>query len=142
LSLKAGGAAVGGRSRFRHLCQRGYCVRNFWAAYILLGLRYSGEPVAQVLRGVVSMKEPSTYQAILQEGEVRGEVREARKLLRKSAERAFGPPDAQTAAALEQIHDLARLEALFDRVETVGSWQELLGPQTPNGGRGRRRRSS
>jgi hypothetical protein len=114
------------------------------AAYILLGLRYSGEVAAQLFRGVVSMKESSTYQAILQEGEargeVRGEVREARKLLRKFGERAFGPPDAQTAAAIEQIDDLARLEALCDRLGTAGSWQELLGAQPPNGGRRRSRR--
>src|SRR5690242_16140374 len=35
-----------------------------WAAsYILLGLRYSPALAAQLFRGVVSMKESSTYQA-------------------------------------------------------------------------------
>jgi len=31
---------------------------------------------------------------------------------------------------------------LIKRLRTTGSWQELLGPPAPNGGRGRRRRSS
>jgi predicted transposase YdaD len=136
--------------RLRGRGQRKQAPAVWAAAYILLGLRYSGELAAQLFRGVVTMKESSTYQAILREGEARGEargelrgrVREARELLRRFAERAFGPPDAQTAAAIEQIDDLARLEALFDRLQTAGSWQELLGPPAPNGGRGRRRRSS
>jgi flagellar biosynthesis/type III secretory pathway protein FliH len=40
-----------------------------WAAtYILLGLRYSADLAAELLRGVVAMKESTTYQAILREG--------------------------------------------------------------------------
>jgi hypothetical protein len=71
------------------------------AAYILLGLRYSPALAAQLFRGVVSMKESSTYQAILEEGEVRGAVAEAKKVLRLQGDDAFGPPDARTARAIE-----------------------------------------
>src|SRR5439155_20388219 len=57
-----------------------------WAAtYILMGLRYSPALPAQLLSGVLSMKESTTYQAILEEGraegEVRGSVKEAKKVL-------------------------------------------------------------
>src|SRR5579859_1378915 len=46
---------------------------DLWsAAFILLGLRYSRAMAAQLLRGVVSMKESTTYQMILEEGEARG----------------------------------------------------------------------
>src|SRR5207244_4612689 len=80
------------------------------AAYILLGLRYSAALVAQLFRGVVSMKESSTYQAILEEGRTEGRtegaVAEAKKLLRLLGDDAFGPSDARTAAALEQLSDL------------------------------------
>ena len=48
------------------------------AAYILLGLRYSGELAAQLFRGVMSMKESATYQAILEEGRAVGR-REGRR---------------------------------------------------------------
>ena len=84
------------------------------------------------------MKESSTYQAILEEGraegEVRGAVAEAKKVLRILGEDVFGPPDARIAARIERLKDLAQLEELVRRVRSTGSWQELLGPP-----RGRRR---
>lgn len=108
-----------------------------WAsAYILLGLRYSPALAAQLFRGVVSMKESTTYQAILQEGRGEGQIAEARKLLRLRGEEAFGPADARIIAALEQLNDLTRLEALFKRVGKVGSWQELLSQQANGPRRG------
>ncbi len=113
-----------------------------WAAsYILLGLRYSPALAAQLFRGVVSMKESSTYQAILEEGRTEGRtegaVAEAKKLLRLLGDDAFGPPDSRTAKAIEQIDDLARLEELLKRFRTAGSWQDLLGQPAPSR-RGRR----
>jgi hypothetical protein len=111
------------------------------AAYILLGLRYSPALAARLFRGVVSMKESSTYQAILEEGRTEGAVAEARKLLRAAGERSFGPLDARTTAAINRIEDLARLEQLFDRLPTVGSWQELLSQPATGRRRGPRRES-
>ena len=50
-------------------------------------------------------------------------------LVKASAGRKrFGEPDAPTAAALQAITDLDRLEALSDRLLDVASWQELLAP--------------
>jgi hypothetical protein len=108
-------------------------------AYILLGLRWSAELAAHLFRGVVSMEESATYQAILQEGvekgiamgESRGAVAEAKKLLRRLGDAAFGPPDARTAARIEGLGDLAQLEDLVARTHTVSSWQELLGEPRP-----------
>jgi predicted transposase YdaD len=115
------------------------------AAYILLGMRYSSALAKVLFRGVVSMKESTTYQAILEEGRAeglaQGAVAEAKKLLRMFGDRVFGPPDARTATAIEGIDDLARLEELFDRAQTVDSWQEVLG-QPPAGRRSRRPRQS
>jgi hypothetical protein len=96
------------------------------AAYILLGLRYSPALAEQLFRGVVSMKESSTYQAILAEGRAEGAVAEARRVLRFQGDDAFGPPDAQTATLIERLEDLDRLEELLRRLRTAGSWQELL----------------
>jgi predicted transposase YdaD len=114
-----------------------------WAAsYILLGLRHSPALAAQLFRGVVSMKESSTYQAILEEGREEGrgegELREARKVLRMLGEDVFGPPNARVAAALDRIHELSRLEGLLKRVRTATSWKELLGGPA-SGPAGRRR---
>jgi hypothetical protein len=106
---------------------------------LLLGLRYSPALAAQLFRGVLSMRESSTYQAILEEGRGEGAVAEARKLLRQLGDRVLGPPDARTAAAIARLDDLARLEDLHARVVTAGSWEELLGPPTPGARKGRRR---
>jgi hypothetical protein len=91
------------------------------------------------------MKESATYQAILAEGraegETKGAIAEARKLLRMIGDPAFGTPDTRTAATIDQIDNLARLEEMLGRVRTAASWQELLG-QPATTGRGGRRRST
>jgi predicted transposase YdaD len=117
-----------------------------WAsAYILLGLRYSPKLAEELFRGVVSMKESSTYQAILEEGRLEGQsqgaVVEARKLLRKFAEDKLGPPDTRAASAIDQIDDLQRLEHLCERLKGVSSWTALLARSRP-GPRGSRRHRS
>jgi predicted transposase YdaD len=92
------------------------------------------------------MKESSTYQAILEEGRTEGQAQgalaEARKLLRLRGEEALGPADARVIAVIEQINDLTQLEALFQRIRNVGSWQELFGQPADGPRRGRRRPSS
>jgi predicted transposase YdaD len=79
---------------------------------------------AQLFRGVVSMKESATYQAILAEGRAEGQaqgaITEARKLLRLRGEEVFGPADARIIDAIERINDLTQLGELFKRVRSVG----------------------
>ena len=119
------------------------------AAYILLGLRHSPALAAQLFRGVMSMKESSTYQAILEEGRQeglqkglqKGAVAEAKKLLRAFGSRRFGDPDSRIAAAIERIEELTLLEDLCNRLDSVRSWQELFDPHVA-GSRRRRRGSS
>ncbi len=112
------------------------------SSYILLGLRYSPALAAQLFRGVMSMKESSTYQAILEEGRMEGRnegaLVEAKKVLRLLGEEAFGPPDARIAALIEQLNDLTRLEEYLKRMRTAGSWQELFDRPEP---RTRKKRS-
>ena len=94
---------------------------------------------------VMSMKESSTYQAILDEGRAEGRakghaegaVAEARKLLRRLGDQRYGSPDARTASAIESIFDLDQLEHLCDRLPMAKSWKELLG-QARRGPRRRR----
>ena len=101
------------------------------AAYLLLGLRFSPGLAAQLFRGFVSMKESSTYQAILEEGRAEGAVAEAKRVLRFLGDDAFGPPDSRTATAIERLDDLPRLEELLRRVRTAAGWRELLGRPAP-----------
>jgi predicted transposase YdaD len=102
---------------------------TLWAAtYVLLGLRYSADLAEELLRGVLSMKESVTYQAILREGRAEGALDEVRRVLLLQGENLFGaPPDAKTRAALERIRDVERLEALSLRLLTASGWHDLLG---------------
>jgi predicted transposase YdaD len=107
-----------------------------WASsFILLGLRYTPALAAQLFRGVMSMKESSTYQLILEEGRMEGRsegaLAEAKKVLHLLGEEAFGPPDARIAALIERLNDLARLEDLLKRMRSAGSWQELFARSAP-----------
>lgn len=119
--------------------------RDLWAAtFVLLGLRHSSEMAAALLRGVLTMKESTTYQMILEEGRVEGRLQGAVTALRdvvlRQGTARLGPPDAKATAALNAINEPARLEELTLRVLTATSWRELLGLPAPR--RRSRRRGS
>ncbi len=100
---------------------------KLWAAtYILMGLRYPDDFAAELLKGVRTMKESTTYQAILAEGRAEGQAVEARKILLHLGGKRFGPPDVRTRTAIEAIADVERLEQLTERLLDVSSWEELL----------------
>ena len=84
------------------------------------------------------MRESSTYQAILAEGEAKGKaegkaegeaegaLKEARKLLLALGSQRFGAPSAAVRDTLAGIATLQRLERLSERLLDVESWDELL----------------
>jgi hypothetical protein len=109
--------------------------KELWsAAHILMGLRYESALVQSLLRGVVNMKESTTYQAILEEGRAEGRAKgkaegkaeEARKMLLLQGSDLFGEPSAKIMALLDAVTDLGRLEALVIRLLHVKTWEELL----------------
>ena len=71
------------------------------------------------------MQESVTYQAIVEEGEIKG----VRMVMLRQGKRKFGRPPAAVAKALAGIEDLDRLERLSDRLLPATSWQELLGAE-------------
>jgi hypothetical protein len=133
---------------------RRYAEEVWSETYILLGLRYSPEFAQQLLRGVRAMKESSTYQAILEEGEAEGKrkgeaigmrkgeqqgaLAEARKILRIQGEARFGAPNPQSAAVMDSLNQLGQLEQLLVRLHQCASWDELL--EGVHAGRTSRRR--
>ena len=100
------------------------------AAFLLAGLIYPNSFTKPLFQGIRAMKESSSYQAILEEGyaqgEMRGEMKEAAKLLKKLGTRRFGPPDHSVLVAIEAITDLERIELLLERMLEASSWEELL----------------
>jgi hypothetical protein len=108
---------------------------ELWAAtYVMLGLRYSPAFASMVLQGVLTMKESTTYQAIIEEGKAEGKaegilegaIAEARKLLLRQGRIRFGPPSRANLAAIKRITELTRLEDLSERLVIVDSWRDLL----------------
>jgi predicted transposase YdaD len=101
---------------------------EFWAAgYILSGLRYDRDIIAMIMRGVRRMHESSTYQAILEEGELRGRAKWQRQLLIRQGTSKFGSPNAFQIDSLKAIEDPLVLEELGVRLLTATSWDDLLG---------------
>ena len=128
---------------------------EFWTAtWLLLGLRYNAEVAKQLLRGVMGMKESSTYQYMMEEGRAEGRIKgiqegrqegkqegrqegkqeglqegktnEARRMLVLLGRKRLGELDAQTMVQLEAIFSSEELERLALRLFEVESWQELL----------------
>jgi hypothetical protein len=91
------------------------------------------------LRGVLAMKESTTYQAIVAEGRAEGRAEEARRLLLMLGEEKLGVADAASRAAVEAIGEVERLEDLIKKVSGAGSWRELLAAAARPRGNGRRK---
>src|SRR5947208_1676545 len=95
----------------------------------------------QLLRGVRGMKESVTYQAIVEEGVVKGRLEGARRILLRLAEQQFGKPaGARARAQVESISSLEMLEELAGRLLRVGTWEELLAEVTTPAPRGSRKK--
>jgi predicted transposase YdaD len=82
--------------------------------------------------GIEIMKESTTYQRILREGrkegENKGRVNEAQRILLLQGTKRFGEPSPATAATLEAIQEVDRLEALGERIldPELHDWNDLL----------------
>ena len=100
---------------------------DLWTAtYLLMGLRFSDELIAELLRGVRDMKESTTYQAILREGRAEGRIEGERRLLLKVGRQRFGEPDAETLASIESLSSLEEIDGLANQLMVASSWGELL----------------
>jgi hypothetical protein len=120
---------------------------NLWAAtLILLGLNYSAEFAAHVLQGVRSMRESTTYQAILAEGraegKAEGKIEGLRDLLLHLAGKRFGEVDPMMRGWVQSLDDLDYLTRLIERVYEVAGWNDLLSTPRPQQTKGRRKKSS
>ena len=95
-----------------------------------MGLKYSQAFAGQLLREVMEMKESVAYQAIIAEGEAKGEIKgriaEARAILLRLGTKRLGTPPSAMQEKLENIKTLEYLELLTDRILQVETWSDLL----------------
>ncbi|MGL6097650.1 MAG: Rpn family recombination-promoting nuclease/putative transposase, partial [Fimbriiglobus sp.] len=105
------------------------------ACHILLGLRYENALIQGLFRGLRTMRESTTYQAILAEGRTEGEsrgraegeLRGLRDAILDAAGGRFGDPAAAVDARLEAIADRERLRRISRRLAVAADWDDLLG---------------
>lgn len=91
-----------------------------------MGLRYPLPLIGELLEGVIAMEESVTYQAIMAKGEQKGELREAKRLLLLMGRQRFGPPNAVTRAAIEEIQEREKIEDCMLRLREAADWGDLL----------------
>jgi hypothetical protein len=97
------------------------------AGYLLTGLRFRDRSIVDVLFGDIDMiQESVTYQGILDDGRKEGRLDEARQTVLRLGQKHLGAPGDGVRAALAALADLDRLRRMTDRVDDVGSWDELL----------------
>jgi hypothetical protein len=73
------------------------------------------------------MEESSTYQWIVAQGQVKGQIQQTRNLILRLGTRRFGSPSPTAVATLEGLTNLARLEDLSLRLLDVASCELLAG---------------
>ena len=108
---------------------------KLWVStFVLMGLRYPKETALELLRGVRDMEESSTYQYIMEKGEVKGRqegrkegrMEEARQMLLLVGEKRFGVSAEATRARIEALTTREEIESLVNRLFEVENWSELF----------------
>lgn len=95
------------------------------ATLTLLGLRLEEHAINDLQRSIpmMNLARDSSWPRLIAR-EARAE--EARRLLRLLGDLRFGPPDAETARAIDDIDDIERLERIVLRHPTATDWADLL----------------
>jgi predicted transposase YdaD len=102
------------------------------AVGLLLQLRYGPVTAQEIIRKYPEIREYAAFKTFLEEGRAEGRAEGKVEGLRGSVLRLgrkkFGPPTPEQEAAVNAITDLARLEALSEKLLDVSTWDELLKP--------------
>lgn len=102
-------------------------IADLWAAaFVLSGLRLPRTQAVGIFKGVLAMKESTTYQYILEEGKKEGVLDGVRETLISVGEDRFGKPPAAVLKTLRSIDDRDRLRRMSKKLLHARSWQELL----------------
>ena len=113
------------------------------SSYVLCGLRYNRNRIADLFRRLsMLMEDSTTYQEILgkglsqglsqglirgrDQGLAEGKMEAKRELLLRLGAKKFGPPMPTVAERIREISDSNRLTLLLEKVLDVVSWDDLL----------------
>jgi hypothetical protein len=92
------------------------------SAFILSGLRLNRKQALNAFRKVPAMEDSTTYQYIIEQGELKG----ARRMLLKMGTAKFGAPTKKVKAAIQGLENLSRLHRMGVKLLTAGSWNDVL----------------
>lgn len=94
-------------------------------AFILMGLRYDRALARALFTGVQAMRESSTYQAILEEGEEIGVLRARRDTLLEQLQERFGAVSPELEAKVRATTDVTKLQAALRQIVRISTPDEL-----------------
>jgi predicted transposase YdaD len=121
---------------------------QMWTAVgILMGLGFERGLVEQLLKGFQNMKESVTYQAIVEEGVLKGRLEgrleEAKRILLRLGEKQFGKgAPATLRMQVESVQSLEKLENWTERLFQARSWEALVADTfQPKVAKGRNKKS-
>lgn len=105
---------------------------EIWTAlYVLIGRHFRDKDLAdRLLKGIQTMEDSVTYQAIVEKGRVKGRLEgrleEARSTLIRLGTARFGAASEEVRERVEAMTDLEGLERLLVRVLIAASWEDLM----------------
>jgi hypothetical protein len=80
------------------------------------------EQAKRAFRRVPAVEESTTYQYIIEQGEIKG----LRRLLLRQGAAKFGAPTKEVKAAIQELEDLRRLDRMCDHLNNATSWKDVL----------------
>ncbi len=92
------------------------------STFVLSGLRLNRERALDLFRRIRAVEESTTYQYILEQGELKA----VRRLVLRHGARKLGTPGKKVKAAIQGLEDLPRLERILDAVPAADTWDEVL----------------
>lgn len=109
------------------------------SSYVLCGLRYNRDRIAELFRRLsMLMEDSTTYQEILEkglsqglsrgrdQGIAEGKMEAKRELLLRLGTKRFGPPNSAVAQTILEIDNSNRLTLLNEKLLDAVSWDDLI----------------
>ncbi len=82
-----------------------------------------------ILERVLHMEESTTYQLIIEKGEVLGRLKGARDTLLSLGSDRLGAPSKKVQQTVAKATDVERLQRMIGRLFDADSWQDVVDTQ-------------